>query len=125
TNQSALTSDARFHPAAASPCPGGGIHLVQGNNGTYTVAIGASCDMYAPYNTGCSESSSPGETYTFMITSGFGLGTLKVEQNEGTFKRTGKGEVVITIQQAQRLYPLCKPTYSTWATIHLTTPAGS
>jgi hypothetical protein len=121
TNQSASASNARVHPNMA--CPGGGIHFVTGSNGTYTVAIEGTCELYAPYDVTCTPPSGYGFKYDFYIYSGGSYGTLSGTVNdEATFTRESAGEVVVNLRQAF-LNPLtCKPTYSTYGYVHLTTP---
>jgi hypothetical protein len=123
-NVSASNSQSHVRHLNMGPCPASGITMATGNNGTWTVGIGDSCDMYAPMNEPCNTGEF-GETYHFIITGGASYGSLGQSGNEGTFTRTSKGEVDITLQQWTYEigdFHCASPMISTYGTIHFTTP---
>jgi len=122
---SVSTSSAQSHAHHLNngPCPASGITIAPGDNGTYTLGVGDTCDMFAPPDQGCNTGEF-GYTYKFIITGGAGNGTLTQSGNEGKFKRTSSGEVDITLQKWT--YSIgdhnCQsPTISSYGTIAFTT----
>jgi|HubBroStandDraft_2_1064218.scaffolds.fasta_scaffold239938_2 hypothetical protein len=83
----------------ATAC-GSGILVGAGNNGTYSVAIGKTCDLTGPDDVSCLVSSLTGELYTFTLQSGASFGTFTPSGNTATFKRTSAGTVVIELRRA-------------------------
>src|SRR5579863_6857276 len=118
SNATAPTTNAVVH-LNNGPCPASGIQFQPGSNGTWTVAVGSDCVMYVPPDTGCTESTGPGEIYTML---GVSHGTLTQSTNKWTFKRTSTGEVDLSLQQKTSFYPRCHPSFSTYGTITFTTP---
>lgn len=126
TGQNVSTSNSQSHVRQANmgPCPASGITIAPGANGTWTVGIGDTCDMFAPQDQPCNTGEF-GETYHFIITGGASHGTLTQSGNEGKFKRTSSGEVDITLQQwtyAIGDHNCQSPTISPYGTISFTTP---
>lgn len=119
-SKNTTVSNVRVHHSDKGPCPPSGILFAVGNNGTYTVAVGDKCVMYAPYDQTCIPgiSGQDGLTYTFEITSGGSNGTLAQSGNKGTFTRSSSGEVDISLQETEYgQSDSCKPTMLTYGTI--------
>jgi hypothetical protein len=78
--------------------------------------------MIVPLAQGCSESQSPGETFTMYFTGGSSHGTLKQSGNRWTFHRNEAGEVDLNLEEEESFYPRCHPTFFSYGTITFTTP---
>lgn len=87
------------------------IFLHAGDNGTYHVAVGDSCEIIEPENALCSPSAS-GAEYNFNAPDPTGLGTWNVFGVDGTFKRTKTGKVVISVSETVTMFRVkgCVPT---------------
>jgi hypothetical protein len=125
TGQSASTPHPQTaHVRPATACPASGINFGVGDNGTYTVAINATCEIIAPPTITCN-ASQDGYTFDpFTFTGGSTHGTLTQTGRDATFKRTSSGEVDIGLPAfVTYFFQNCRPPHSiTYGTITFTTP---
>jgi hypothetical protein len=99
-NPSEASMTSKVKPATACGTGGSGIAVGSGDNGTFSVAIGNTCDMAGPDDTECVSGELSGYTYTFQLASTGSLGVFNTSGNTASFKRTASGNVKIDLMQS-------------------------